>query len=51
MKKKTKKQELVAKPHLLLLVFLFVRKRVKTYLPTKDKSTGIPHSIFVIILS
>ena len=35
MKKKTKKQELVAKPHLLLLDFLFVRKRVKTYLNRK----------------
>ena len=35
MKKKTKKQELVARPH---------------YFPqTKGKSTGIPHSIFLIM--
>ena len=32
MKKKTKNQELVAKPQLLPLVFLFVEKRVKIYL-------------------
>ena len=29
MKKKTKKQELVARPHLLPLVFLFVGKKGK----------------------
>ena len=35
MKIKTKKQKLVAKPHLLLLVFLFARKRVKIYFNRK----------------
>ena len=35
MKKKTKKQELVAKPHLLPLVFYLQEKRVKIHLKRK----------------
>ena len=35
MKKKTKKQELVARPHFFLLVFYFQEKRVKIYLNKK----------------
>ena len=36
MEKKTKKQELVARPHLLPLVFYLYDKRVKIYLNRKD---------------
>ena len=42
MKKKTKKQELVARPHLLPLVFYLQEKRVKIHL--NRKGTKFPIS-------
>ena len=44
MKKKAKKQELGARPHLLLLVFYFHEKRVKIYLRRKGTKFAVLNS-------
>ena len=41
MKKKTKKQELVARPHLFPLVFYLYEKRVKIYLSKEGTKFSI----------